>query len=348
MLCAIPSTANRVFASSTSMNFQQFNASSGAPTNNQNNIDQQIHNMNSFASHAPMQLQVLQSNYTSPVAQPAALPSRVVGRNERQYSIEQFESPADFELAWSFPAGSTADDLKESESPDMLEPNGVFAFPQQGMHNPKDENTRTLLHRACQQYPRQKSVIKAALQKDRSAVLRRAFIPGRSAKNKANAGLAPEPYQLPINIALSHNASIEVLDILVKSDPSQLSQRDGIHGINSLCLALEKRPNDVAVLGMFLVTHPGLVRQHCDDHQNTPLHVACQRGSAIVRQLFRLHPASLFERNESGMTPMDILQQQVPYDKNARASLEYLQAKLNLIRTDSDGNSYGSHRQGSM
>jgi hypothetical protein len=203
----------------------------------------------------------------------------------------------------------------------------------------KNEDERTLLHRVCQQYPRKKSIIKAALQKDPSAVLRRALIPGQGPQNKAilkASGSAPEPYQLPINIALSHKASLEVLDLLVKADPSQLSQKDGIHGVNSLCLALEKRPNDVAVLGMFLISSPNLARLPCDNNQNTPLHVACHQESSlpIVRQLFRLHPASLFHRNENGKTPLDILQKQVRCSPvcsdNAKATLEYLREQVAL------------------
>ncbi|CAB9508687.1 expressed unknown protein [Seminavis robusta] len=322
----------------------------------------------------PMKRPSQRNDFPATTMPKASLPARIVSRSERQTSIGSFGSLPDFGLTDDgvFPADDTPLSLKDNSSSCskksgteetlVLEPNQIFDAPTHGhsncsshnnnnravsngsldggahssSHDHQEEDRRTLLHRACMKYPRKKAVIQAVLQKDPSAVLRRAFVPGCCHKSKTDTNsnskghLPKDCYQLPINIALSHKASLEVLDLLVKTDPSQLTAKDGIHGANALCLALEKRPNDVAVLGMFLVTNPDLVRQPCDNYQNTPLHVACQRGSSvpIVRQLFKLHPASLLQRNESGKTPMDILQQQAQYSKTAKASLDYLQQKL--------------------
>ena len=145
---------------------------------------------------------------------------------------------------------------------------------------------------------------------------------------KQKTNVPPEPYQLALNIALAHNASLEVLQVLVQADPSQVMQRDGIHGVNSLCLALEKRPNDTGLLGLLLVSAgPQLVRQPCDNLANTPLHVACQRGSAppIVRHLYQLYPPALRERNASGKTPLDLLESQAAFSDRAKECWDFFQ-----------------------
>lgn len=291
-------------------------------------------------------------NFPVPDAPNAGLPGRIVSQQvTRRSSLESIQDFGDlsFSSLSSLPEEfkPTASSKGNSSNNDpLLEPHQIFASAADSKPSAANFSTtlgddlRTVLHRACQQFPRKKAMVKGALKKDPSAVRRRAFIPGVPTKATANSGVPapPEPYQLPINIALAHKASVDVLDLLVKADASQLAQKDGIHGANSLCLALEKRPNDIAVLGMFLVSNPQLIRQVCDNHNNTPLHVACQRGSAlpIVRQLFRLHPAALFQRNESNKTPLDILQQQAQVCPKAKTTLKYLQEKAEILAKGND------------
>ena len=234
--------------------------------------------------------------------------------------------------------------------PAQLFPNANTAPTRHGKDT--KEFLSSMLHRVCQQYPRKKRYIEAALKKDPSAVSRRVLIPAEASSqkqfqqktankccstcqlptNEAAARMTPEPYQLALNIALAHNASLEVIDVLVSADPSQVLQRDGLNGMNSLGLALEKKPNDVALLGMLLVKGGiTLVKQRCDHWDNTPLHVACQRGSAlpIVRQLYHMHPRAVQMRNQQGKTPLDILMSQAALSfgadsKRAQECLDYL------------------------
>lgn len=272
----------------------------------------------------------------------SGLPGRIVSQvTARRSSLESIQDFGDlsFSSLSSLPEEfkPTASSKGSSSDDPLLEPHQVFDSKPSAANfsTCSGDDLRTVLHRACQQFPRKKAMVKGALKKDPSAVRRRAFIPGVPTKATANSGVPapPEPYQLPINIALAHKASVDVLDLLVKADATQLAAKDGIHGSNSLCLALEKRPNDIAVLGMFLVSNPRLIREACDNHDNTPLHVACQRGSAlpIVRQLFRLYPAALFHRNESNKTPLDILQQHATVCPKAKTTLKYLQEKASVL-----------------
>jgi len=191
-------------------------------------------------------------------------------------------------------------------------------------------NTDTALHRACQVFPRRVQMVEAALKLDPSAIQRKAFIqniPSQTRKlqdalykslpeghrRPKPPSSTPEPFQLPINIALHHNASLQVLDLLVKADPSQLSKPDGIHGINSLCLALDRWPNDVARLGLLLVSNPDCIKTVCGFHELTPLHIACRNGASlkVIRQLVRMYPAALLKKSAEGLLPRDMVQQRM-------------------------------------
>ena len=189
---------------------------------------------------------------------------------------------------------------------------------------PRGIDTERALHRACQLFPNNKRMVEASLRLDPNAIRRKAFIdsiPSQTRKHQEAIHkmfprrrpkapeAAPEPFQLPINIALYHDANLEVLDFLVQADPSQLLMKDGIHGINSLCLALDRRPNDIACLGLLLINNPEGVKI-VDIFENTPLHIACQKGASlqVAQMLVKLHPSALTQRNGNGLLPIDIIQ----------------------------------------
>jgi hypothetical protein len=147
-----------------------------------------------------------------------------------------------------------------------------------------------LLHQACMLYAQTKTVIQSALLGDPSGI-RRPLPPG-------------EGYSYPINIALQHNASVEVLQLLCDADPSILVERDG--GCCSLTIALQEK-YDMNVVSLILHANPDVVRVS-DRRNNYPLHTAAVYGSSlhIIKLLCSTYPNAIRKNNFHGQTPLDI------------------------------------------
>ncbi|CAB9508688.1 FYVE zinc finger [Seminavis robusta] len=196
-------------------------------------------------------------------------------------------------------------------------------------------NRSRALHRACQLFTGDKKMVEMSLSLHPESIRHKAFIdciPSRCRRNRRMVskmfpgrkadGPTPEPFQLPINIALYHNSSLAVLEVLVQADPSQLNVKDGIFGINSLCLALDRRPHDIACMGLILANNTGSARMVSAIHKNTPLHVACQKGASlqVIRQLVQMYPQALMHRNAAGDLPSDIASHIVRSDPTESSS----------------------------
>ena len=114
----------------------------------------------------------------------------------------------------------------------------------------------------------------------------------------------------PLNIALQHNASMEVLELLVQAAPEVITCRDGPDESGSLHIVLRREPaNTPQLLHMLIKANPLSLRM-TDRRRNTPLHVAAGRGASlqVVRALYLLYPKAIVLRNLSGETPLEIAQ----------------------------------------
>lgn len=121
-----------------------------------------------------------------------------------------------------------------------------------------------------------------------------------------------EKYMLPINIAISNNASVEVLEVLVSSDSEVLELKDGRDGACSLGIALQSTKqfgNNEAVLDFLVQANPKCVSL-TDKRFNYPLHIACSVGSSlrVVQSLYRLNREVLLKKNINGETPLALAQ----------------------------------------
>jgi hypothetical protein len=152
-----------------------------------------------------------------------------------------------------------------------------------------DPVSRFLLHQACKLYAQTETVIQSALLGDPSGI-RRQF-PG-------------EGYSYPINIALEHKATVEVLQLLCDADPSILVERD--KGRCSLAIALQEK-YDMDVVSLILHANPDVVRVS-DRRHNYPLHTAAVYGSSlpIIKLLCCTYPNAIRKKNFHGQTPLDI------------------------------------------
>ena len=197
---------------------------------------------------------------------------------------------------------------------------------------------KTMLHRACQQFPNDRFVIKTALDLDPNAARQKASIPANSDKCFNDAvyrfvalpqrqkGPRKEPFQLPVNIALSNGANKDVLQLLVSAAPEVVAILDGKNGLTTLSLALTKRPQDNALVEILLAAEPQAVKVP-DRRQNLPLHVACEKGASldVVRHLFLLFPGAFHRENFHGETPLRIAQRNSKCSEDVLNFLQFQQ-----------------------
>jgi hypothetical protein len=168
---------------------------------------------------------------------------------------------------------------------------------------PTTESTN-LLHQSCRLYPTTPTVVDSALRIDLDAV--RKFVPQVS--EIGHTKKAQKAYGYPINIALSHGGSLEVLKMIAEAAPDILMEKDGIDGTGSLGIALMSSC-EWTTINMLLRTNSDCIKV-ADRRGNYPLHVAAKHGISLgaAKQLYRLYPNALQMRNFLLQTPLDIAQ----------------------------------------
>jgi hypothetical protein len=164
--------------------------------------------------------------------------------------------------------------------------------------------TESLLHQSCRLYPTTDAVVESALRIDPAAVRR--TVPTTvdlGAMNKVT-----NIYGYPINVALSHGASMGVLRMLVEAGPDVLTQKDGINGSGSLGIALAAKCN-LEMINLLMQANPNCALV-ADRRGNYPLHVAVSQGMTldIVRRVYLGYPKAQEMRNFHSDTPLDIAQ----------------------------------------
>ena len=168
---------------------------------------------------------------------------------------------------------------------------------------------------------------------------RKSVCPAPSNTALQESSVVIEDGQYPIHIALSNNASIEVIKVLIRAAPEALSKPD-CNGLLPISLALRfyKSATDVdtmnSILRLLLISHPYSAFSK-DKRMNTPLHYACLTStgrrsfrrrtgvgstalsdppqtkeicSLFMKQLAFSNPAAMYERNFNGFTPLDLAQ----------------------------------------
>jgi hypothetical protein len=164
--------------------------------------------------------------------------------------------------------------------------------------------TSSLLHQSCRLYPTTAPVVESALRIDPEAIRRAVPVTLETGQTKKSQNV----YGYPVNVAMTHRASMEVLKMLVEAGPDVLCQKDGTDGSGSLGIALCNKC-DVAVLNLLIQANP-LCVSVSDRRGNYPLHVAVNHGFPIevVKRLYIMHPKALQMKNFHSETPLDIAQ----------------------------------------
>jgi hypothetical protein len=175
-------------------------------------------------------------------------------------------------------------------------------------NNPAPDNntieTSSLLHQSCRLYPTTAAVVESALRIDPDAVRKAVPI----TLEKGSSKKAQNIYGYPVNVAMTHGASLEVLKMLVEAGPDVLIQKDGTDGSGSLGIALTTKC-EMAVVTMLVQANPECVKV-ADRRGNYPLHVSVNYGLPldIVKRLYAMYPKALQMRNFHSETPLDIAQ----------------------------------------
>lgn len=126
----------------------------------------------------------------------------------------------------------------------------------------------------------------------------------------------PELYRYPLNIAIAHRASEEVIERLATSAPEILTHLDGPatgkedhSNLTSLHILLRHQPNATASVDMILLKQPNAASLS-DGHGNTPLHTAVLKGASIktIHHLNLFSPEHITRRNGNGCTPLQLAQ----------------------------------------
>lgn len=185
------------------------------------------------------------------------------------------------------------------------------------------------LHRACLQSEILPQQIMKLLKQDPEAATR--SIPIFSNKQVVNAltrttesRVVKEPYTYPLHLAIQAKASFQVIQQLIDAAPQVLLIPDGAMKETPLHVLLKQCP-DVTLVDSILLTQPKCVLMR-DRHDNTVLHLACQRGVTqdVLRHLCILFPRALQRINLHGKTPLQLAQRAT--HKFAEASCNFLMA----------------------
>ena len=107
-----------------------------------------------------------------------------------------------------------------------------------------------------------------------------------------------ENYKLPINLAIRHKASLDVITTLLAAAPGVTDQADGLQHETSLHIMLKHSPRDVKAVDALLLHNPQ-PNSPIDRQHNTVVHTACKCGASlsVVRHLIIMFPDALLMRN---------------------------------------------------
>ena len=209
----------------------------------------------------------------------------------KQYSKSRSSSSG-----WFFPNVATpAMKARISKNP-MLVDGRLLKSPNHSM----DEMTDSLLHDACRLFPNSDTVVETALRMDPDAVRRSVIFTGD--KDRDN-----HIYGYPINLALTHGAGEEMLQLLAQSGPDVLVLKDGSDCGASLGIALSSKTCTLATVELLLSANDKCA-QIADRRGNYPLHVAVRYGFPVdlVMRLYAAYPKAQGMRNFHSQTPLDI------------------------------------------
>jgi hypothetical protein len=172
------------------------------------------------------------------------------------------------------------------------------------------------LHRLCCRKSATVSEVKAILALDPEAIRRRVAVRTikEASNHKTTQAHAPrqlqrEPLTLPLNLAIHHKVSSDVILFLLDVDPTVCLKPDGrmLESSLHILLRIGHRHDLLQLVDSFLKANPACAWT-IDGRNQVPLHVTVAFGAElnVVRRLCTAHPQALQVRNRNGHTVMDM------------------------------------------
>lgn len=170
----------------------------------------------------------------------------------------------------------------------------------------------SLLHNSCKLYPTTFEIVQSALQFDPDAIRRTVLV---ESNQKADASVEPlakkqklsDCFSYPVNIAIRHGGSAEVIEMLALAAPDVLVIRDGPCQGSSLAIAIRSDRN-VAIIKTLLEIN-ACQTQIADRLHDLPLHTALHVPTvslAMVKFIHNAFPDALSKTNIRGKTPVHV------------------------------------------
>lgn len=226
------------------------------------------------------------------------------------------ELPSDSCSSLSNPQGAPL--LPLHDDLDLLEPTPL---PEPRTQVPLPEEP-SLLHRSACLFPTNFELIKGALDLNPQEIRRKA------PPLKEDCDACGTTCGYPLNIALEHDASLEVLQLLADAAPEVITCRDGPDDCGSLAMVLVRKRNQnfLQVLHLLIKANPMSLRM-TDRQGNTPIHIALGNVETatnleLIRVLCMLYPPALLQTNANGQTPLQVAQRQATTDRSVLAFVQ--------------------------
>ncbi|KAL7566242.1 hypothetical protein ACA910_011305 [Epithemia clementina (nom. ined.)] len=204
-------------------------------------------------------------------------------------------------------------------------------------------NSDSLLHNSCKLYPKTLVVLESALAFDPDAIRRSVPLLVGNPEEKKKKGDEEDTegkqvlplqfpsaatteigdkssssfksaswYSYPFNIAMKHDAGLDVLTLLAKEGPDVLAKTDGDEEGGSLGIALGMEKPSLDIVRLILANNPA-TKNVADRQSNLPLHIAVRAPlespadrMELVRLIYAAYPEAIHERNFRGETPLDV------------------------------------------
>ena len=204
-------------------------------------------------------------------------------------------------------------------------------------------NSDSLLHNSCKLYPKTLVVLESALAFDPEAIRRSVplLVGNQEDQNKASeietsVDKVGQPlqfpsavpvekthkssvsfklsqwYSYPFNIAMKHEAGLDVLNFLAKAGPDALAKTDGEEEAGALGIALGMERPSLDVVRLILA-HNHATKKVADRQSNLPLHIAVRaplenpaERIELVTLIYSAYPDAIKEKNFCGETPLHV------------------------------------------
>jgi len=170
----------------------------------------------------------------------------------------------------------------------------------------------SLLHNSCKLYPNSLEIVRSALQFDPGAIRRAVLVESTQEETSCTEQLSKKQkvsngFSYPVNIAIRHKGSPDVIEMLAQAAPDVLVMHDGPYQGSSIATAI-RSVCDVSIIKALLDANRDQTRV-VDRLHDLPLHTALCVPTVsleVVKLILNAFPDALIKTNIRGETPVQV------------------------------------------